>query len=310
MVLTVTLNPAVDKTISVNDFEINTVNRLDYKQKDAGGKGINVSKVLKELSIESIATGFLGGESGHFIKKYLKKININNEFIEIDEPTRENIKIVDNKNKLFTDINDPGPLIKEKNLNKLKVRIDKLTKINQIVVFAGSVPKGVNDGIYNELIKIAKTNDCFVILDTYGKPFEKAIKSKANMIKPNIDELNQYLNLNLKSNKEIKKAVKKEFIEKGIKSVVVSLGKEGAVYIDKNNSYHVNALNVDVKSTVGAGDAMVAGITYGLYKSKSIKDVLKYGAACSTANIMTSGSQTGNIKVINKLLDKFKVNKI
>lgn len=304
MIITVTLNPAVDKTINIKSFQINSVNRVLKSRKDAGGKGINVSKVLKELGTESIATGFLGGDTGDAIRNYLNKVSINDEFLNVDGNTRENIKIVDPENKTFTDINDIGPKINKEDIIRLKNRIKYLTENNKIIVFSGSIPHGCPKNIYLELIQIAHKNNAFVILDTYGKPFNEALKAKPNLIKPNIKELEEYFNRTFNSTEEMIRIIQDNIIKSGIDTVVVSLGKEGAVLIEKDNYYKSMGLDVSVKSTVGAGDAMVAGIAYSIQNNLPTLKQLVYGSAAATANIMTTGTQTGDKDVIEELLKK------
>lgn len=310
MILTVTLNPAVDTTLEIGKFSTNTVNRIDHKRQDAGGKGINVSKVLKELNIDSLTTGFIGGESGEFIKKHLDQTKIANDFIIIEEATRENIKIVDPIKKTFTDINDPGPFISSIQEESLKRKIGQLTIKNKIVVFSGSIPKGLSDDIYAELIEISKENGAYVILDTYGEGFIQSIDSGPHLIKPNIEELEDYFGEKLLTKEEIIKKVREKLLNKGIESAIVSLGKEGALMIDHEQAFYAEGLSVEVKSTVGAGDAMVAGITYGLSKKYSQEDILRMASAAATANVMTPGSKTGEVETIMSLYKQISIKRL
>ncbi|HKL42427.1 MAG TPA: 1-phosphofructokinase [Clostridia bacterium] len=309
MIITVTLNPAVDKTINIDSFKINSVNRVWKSRKDAGGKGINVSKVLMELGENSVATGFLGGETGLAIKHYMEKIKINDKFITVAGETRENLKIVDPENNTFTDINDIGPSINNNNIDLLKKTIHELTVENELIVFSGSIPIGCPEEIYKELIEIAHKNDAYVILDTYGKPFKLALDGKPDLIKPNIEELEAYFNQKLEKIDEIVNIVQNKIIPKGIPSVVVSLGVEGALLINKDYYYKTTGLKVKVESTVGAGDAMVAGIAFSIKNNFDSKLQLLYGSAAATGNIMTPGTQTGDIETIKALLEKISIKK-
>lgn len=309
MIITVTLNPAVDKTITIDSFKTNSVNRVLKSRKDAGGKGINVSKVLMELGEKSVATGFLGGETGLSIKHYLERINIKDKFITVEGETRENLKIVDPINNTFTDINDIGPSINQINIDRLKETIDELTIENELIVFSGSIPNGCPEKIYKELIEVAHKNDAYVILDTYGKPFELALEGKPNLIKPNIEELEGYFNQKLKTVGEIVNTVQRKIIQEGIETVVVSLGEKGALLINEACYYKTEGVKVKVKSTVGAGDAMVAGIAFSIMNGFDGKQQLLYGSAAATGNIMTPGSQTGDIDTIKELLEKISIKK-
>jgi 1-phosphofructokinase len=310
MIVTVTLNPALDKTLDIEDFTLDSVNRINNIRMDAGGKGINVSKVLKELQTLSVATGFLGGETGNYIKHYLDTIDVKNDFVFIEDPTRENIKIVDQKNNTFTDINDPGPVISESKTKEFKEKLLTLADENQLFILAGSIPQGLDQDIYLKIIEILKQKNAFIVLDTYGKPFSKALEGQPDLIKPNIEELEAYLGIKLTTKEEIIDAVKEHLIEKGIAYVAVSLGAEGALLISKDQSLYASGMDVHVKSTVGAGDAMVAGLVYGFDKSLELKEILKYGSASATANVMTEGSKTGEIEQIESLLNQIEVKEL
>jgi 1-phosphofructokinase len=310
MIVTVTLNPALDKTLDIEEFTLDSVNRINNIRMDAGGKGINVSKVLKELSMPSVATGFLGGETGNYIKHYLDTIAVKNDFVFIKDPTRENIKIVDQKNNTFTDINDPGPVISAAKTQEFKEKIKTLADENQLFILAGSIPQGLDQDIYYKIIDILKSKDAFVVLDTYGKPFTEALAAKPDLIKPNIEELEDYLGIKLTTKEEIIAAVKEHLIEKGITYVAVSLGADGALLISKDQSLYAKGMNVHVKSTVGAGDAMVAGLVYGFNNKLPLKEILKYGSASATANVMTAGSKTGEIEQIESLLNQIEVKEL
>jgi len=309
MIITVTLNPAVDKTINIKLFQIDSVNRVLDSRTDAGGKGINVSKVLKELDTDSIATGFLGGEIGESISHYLGKIHVTDGFLKVKGDTRENIKIVDSESNTFTDINDIGPTINSEDIVHLKNKIDYLTKKNKIIIFSGSIPDGCPKDIYSKLIEIAHRNNAYVILDTYGKPFDEALKAKPNLIKPNIEELEHYFKRTFDSTLEMIEIIQEKIIKNGIDSVVVSLGKDGAVFVKENFYYKSEGIQVTVQSTVGAGDAMVAGIAYALENTLPPAKQLQYGSAAATANIMTPGTQTGNKATIDQLLKTIVITK-
>ena len=186
MIITVTLNPALDKTIEIDEFKIGSVNRIVSTRVDAGGKGINVSKVIKELQQESLALGFLGGSSGNHIKSYLDDLNINNDFILVKGETRTNIKIIDRVNNKHTDINENGPSLVLEDITRIKEKIMKYCKQDSLVVLSGSVPSEVQGDIYSEIIKDIKSKGGKVILDADGELLIAGIKAGPYMVKPNI----------------------------------------------------------------------------------------------------------------------------
>lgn len=189
MVITVTLNPALDKTLTIENFKLGAVNRVSNIRYDIGGKGINVSKVLKNFNVDSVCTGFLGGIWESYFIEELNNRKISSKFIHINESTRTNTKVVDSVNKVYTDINEAGPSIKNKELEDFIKTFSDLCKKDDIVVLSGGVSPSVPSNIYGELIKIAKEKGAVTILDAEGELLEKGIKEKPDIIKPNIHEL-------------------------------------------------------------------------------------------------------------------------
>jgi 1-phosphofructokinase len=295
------MNPAVDKTIKISEFKIGEVNRVDFLRADAGGKGINVSKTIKELRGNSIALGFVGGKSGEVIKEYLNNVGIKNDLINIKGETRTNSKIIDTVNNTHTDINESGPEVRREDIACIKSKILAYTKEGTIIVLSGSVPMGVGESIYKEIIEEANKLKAKVILDADGNLFTEAIKAGPYIVKPNIHELERAFNRTLKDEKSVIE-VSKSLLQYGIKYVVVSLGGEGSIVISNEAIIKVEGLKVEVKSTVGAGDSMVGALAIALERGYSIEDALRLAAATSTASVMSEGSESGKLDVINKLL--------
>lgn len=309
MIKTLTLNPALDKTIIVENFKLNQLNRIKKVYKDAGGKGINVSKMLKKLGKESTAVGFLGGASGEFIKNELKKMEINSDFVETAEATRTNTKMVDQINNSFTDINEAGGLISQEKLEELEGKLFSDLKAGDILVLAGSIPAGLKDNIYAELIELAKSKDVKTILDADGELFRQGIKAGPTLIKPNEHELELYFEKEFKNQKDMILAAEK-LLKEGIEMIMLSLGKEGAVFISQTEKYFIEPLKLDVKSTVGAGDAMVAGLAYALENELELKEMLKTAAACSSATLIREGTEMGSREDVERLKNEIKVKKL
>lgn len=303
MVITITLNPAIDKTVEINEFNIGGVNRVSSMRIDAGGKGINVSKVIKSLDGKSKALGILAGENGKYIKNYLDKLQIDNNFVFLSGETRTNLKIIDAANHTNTDINEIGNPVSNEELKKVEKSIfDELAKEN-VVVFSGSVPAGVPKNIYRAWIKQVNEYGAKAILDADGELLQEGIKAGPYLIKPNIHELERLYNKELESINEVAETAK-DLFKYGIEKIVVSLGEDGALFIDSKNIIHAYGLKVDVKSTVGAGDSMVAALALSLEKGYSLEETVQLAVATSAANVMTSGTQPADISIIRELKKK------
>lgn len=300
MITTITLNPAVDKTIEINNFSVGNVNRVTSVRLDAGGKGINVSKVIKNLGGKSRAMGILSGKSGEFIKGYLDGLKILNDFIFTQGETRTNIKVVDLINHTNTDINEAGPEASEKDLNELSDKIFNNMNKDDIIILSGSVPSNVDKNIYGNWITKAKEKGAKTILDADGELLKNAILAGPYLIKPNIDELEAMFNKRIKGIPETVE-IAKGLLEYGIIIVAVSLGSKGAIFVSKDCSIYARGLKVDVKSTVGAGDSMVAALAHSLQTGLSFEETVKLAVATGAANVMTSGTEASDIKTIIEL---------
>lgn len=309
MIITVTLNPALDKTIEIDQFKIDAVNRIVSTRVDAGGKGINVSKVIVELKHKSTALGFLGGSSGTQIKNYLEELNIDNNFLTVKGETRTNIKIFDKVFNTHTDINENGPSLGQQDITNMKEKIMEYCSDNSIVVLSGSVPGGVSTSIYGDIIKNVKSKGGKVILDAEGELLMQGIKAGPYMVKPNIDELEKAFGMSINSEDEVIETAKK-ILEYGVKYVVISLGSEGSIFISCDKVAKVKGIKVEVKSTVGAGDSMVAALAVAVQEDYSFEEAIKLACATSTANVMTEGTQTGRFVDIERLKSEITINYI
>lgn len=304
MIYTVTLNPAVDKTVEINDFSAGKVNRVSSVRLDAGGKGINVSKVIASLGGGSIAMGILGGASGSFIKDYLDYRGIDNDFIFIDGETRTNLKVVDSLRGTNTDINEPGPIVNSNCLDMLLQRLLDRVREDSIVVFSGSVPDNVDKTIYARWIEAVKLKGATTVLDADRELLKNGIKAGPYLVKPNIHELGQLFDTAIVEARQAERYARQLVIDFGIELAVVSLGDKGALFVDKTRSLLAHGLNVDVKSTVGAGDALVAALAYSIDSGAGFEEAARLATACSAANVTTSGTQAADRSLIDELQEK------
>jgi len=307
MIVTVTLNPAIDKTINIDNFMEGKVNRVSGARIDIGGKGINASKVINKLGGKSIVLGFVAGKNGDTIIEYLNDNGIQHDLIKTKGETRTNIKIVDKIKGLVTDINEKGQSIRKDEVRKLKERILNNLSKEDIIVFSGSVPPGVKNNIYKELIELSKSKGAKTILDADGQLLVEGIKAKPYLIKPNIHELEKAFSRNLNDNISIVNLAK-EIVNGGVENVYISMGEKGSIFVNKDTEVFIDALDVEVKNTVGAGDALVASVAFALEKGYDLKKALKLSTAAATLSVMSEGTQIGNIKDIEKLENKVKLN--
>lgn len=299
-VLTVTLNPAIDQTVNINNFKIDSVNRVEKLQNSAAGKGVNVASYLASSDLKVGATGFLGSKNCEIFEEFFKKQNIENRFIYLDTQTRVNVKIVDPKNKTVTDVNQAGFEINDENLDKLeKILFSK--KEASWYVFSGSLPKGIESNIYEKWINKAHDLGIKVAFDASGDALINGIKAKPNLIKPNNHELSQLLSKNISC--EIKEIlpIAKDIINDGIETVCVSMGEKGSLIVNEKEAFHAVALKAEVNTTVGAGDALLSGLVYSKINELSLEESIKLASTYSLNALKTIGAYLSSKEELKKL---------
>ena len=303
MIYTITLNPALDYNLETSEFNLGKLNLSEQTQFSSGGKGINVSKVLKNLGVESTALGFLGGFTGEFIKYELEKKEIKHDFVEVSGDTRINIKIKTGETE--TELAGLSPKIHE---NQIISLMDKLKNVNHgdILVLSGSVPKSLQRDIYKKIIENIK-KDIKVILDTRGEAFVEALSLKPFLVKPNHHELEEFCNKNLNTLEEIIEGAK-SIQNLGVENVIVSLGKDGSIILTGNEIYKGNVPKGVLKNSVGAGDSMIAGIVSKLSQGESILEAYKFGIASGSATAFSH--ELCKKEEVLALLDEINIEKV
>lgn len=299
-IITVTLNPCIDKTVNINCFETGIVNRTVSSRIDAGGKGINVSRVLADSDIDTLALGITGGIQGEILENILTKENVPYDFTHSKNETRTNLKIYDPITKNTTDINEPGIKTDGETLNSFYEKLISVLPQAQLLILAGSVPPGCDHSVYSAITAIAKEYNVKVILDADGELLSKGIESVPYAIKPNIHELEHLCGQKLICEKDIISSVK-SISDKGIDLVVVSLGKNGAIFYTKSKIIKAKSLDVDVKSTVGCGDSMVAAIAYSIAHGYDLESLSRLSIA---AGSLTASKEGTNMCKITEALNK------
>lgn len=300
MIYTVTLNPALDYDIYADKIILSELNDVSDVKFRAGGKGINVSIMLNNLGVRSIALGFLAGFTGEYILKDLNKQNILNDFIPIQGTTRINVKLKTNSSE--TEIAGISPEIKEDSYNELIEKISKLNK-HDILVLSGSIPKCLNQDVYE---KISEKTCAKVVLDTRGDILLKNIHNNL-LIKPNIKELEQAFNKKIDDVDKVYE-VCKVFFEKGVENVLVSMGDRGAMLIKKGKLIRANVPKGNMVNTIGAGDSTVAGFLSGYERNLSDIEILKLTVACGSATAYSLG--IGSSDLVNKLMENIECEEI
>ena len=278
MIYTVTFNPSIDYVMFVDDFKIDGLNRAQDTNKFAGGKGINVSRVLKTLGVDSTALGFAGGFPGDFIAQTLKDSDIHTDFVQVDEDTRINVKL---KTGQETEVNAQGPNVTDAQFQSLLNQIKETTD-NDTVIVAGSVPKSIPSDAYAQIAKITKQTGAQLVVDAEKDLVESVLEYQPLFIKPNKDELEVMFNTSVKNDEDVIKYAK-QILEKGAQSVIVSLGGDGAIYVDHQQSIKAVNPTGEVINTVGSGDSTVAGMVAGLATGLSVQDAFKQAVASGTA---------------------------
>ena len=303
MIYTVTLNPSIDYIVRLDKVLIGSVNRMDSDDKFAGGKGINVSRVLKRLGIENTATGFIGGFTGKFITDTMEEEGISSHFVEVEQDTRINVKI---KADAETEINGPGPEISSQKLEELEKFLSSLTS-EDTVVFAGSSPKNLGNVVYKELIGLTRKTGAQVVCDFEGQTLLDSLKFEPLLVKPNNHELGDIFGVKLESLDQIE-SYARQILDKGAQHVIISMAGDGALLVTRDGAYFAKPIKGNVKNSVGAGDSMVAGFTGEFVRSGDVIQAFKWGVACGTATTFSDDLATADY--IKEIYEKVEVEKI
>ncbi|HJD47489.1 MAG TPA: 1-phosphofructokinase [Candidatus Mediterraneibacter norfolkensis] len=304
MIYTVTLNPALDKTVEIPSLTVDAVNRITSMRTDPGGKGINVSKVISKLGGKSIAAGILGGDTGRAILSALEGMGLTTCFHFVEGETRTNMKIIDPEAHTNTDINEPGVTVSEEILGELLTELLRKVTEKDIVVISGSMPKGSPQDTYYTWTKAFRKKGAKVLLDADGELLKAGLKASPYLIKPNNHELSALTGKMLETPKELEETARSLMKEYGIEKTVVSMGSAGALYLTADETIYAEGLKVPVGSTVGAGDSVVAALAVAEESGMSLEETVCLSTATGAANVMCSGTQAAEYEVIKKLIPK------
>ncbi len=309
MIITVTPNPAVDKSITIQNLKIDAVNRTQTIRQDAGGKGINVSKVINAMGENSVAMGIVGGASGQFILNELSSRQIEKDFVLFEGTTRQNLKIFDTVNNTYTDINEAGENVGQEVFNELYLKVKNRAVAGDIVVLAGRATSDIKEDAFASWATELKKGGVKVIVDMDGQRLKNAIHSQPYAIKPNEFELAEIFSLeNVEVQTLAKTALK--IAKEQVELVVVSLGARGSLFVKGNDCLWASAPKVQAVSTVGAGDSVTAGIAIALEKGYSLKELATFATAIGTAKVLCEGSSPPSKEMVEGFLSKIKIEQI
>ena len=309
MIATVTLNPAVDKSLAVPRFEIGKTNRGEVRRTDAGGKGINVAKAAKQLGAEVCALGFAAGSNGHFILEVLAAAGVTVDFVKVPGETRVNLKIYDSVYGTETELNEPGFQVFSEHLEQMKRKIRTHAPGCEVMVFSGSLPPGAPPETFAELITIAKASGTKCILDTDGPALRWGLEAKPLLIKPNRAEVEALLQERLSTGSELARAARK-LLKRGAEEVVISMGADGAVAATNQDLLSARPPSVTARSSVGAGDAMVAALAYGELKHLPFRESFRLAMAASAAAVTMEGSKMADLAQVFSLLPQVSIENV
>lgn len=306
MIITVTMNPAIDKTAELKRLERGSLNRLQNCLWDIGGKGINVSKTVQAMGGETVATGFCGGGTGRQMEESLKELGIKSDFVHIGDETRVNLKLVEG-NGIVTELNEPGPIVTEEEQKRLTEKLISYAGTDTLFVFAGSIPRGIEKDIYLKLIPLVKEKGARVFLDADGELFARGLEGRPDYIKPNRKELEEYFKKDYRVTEEELLDMGRELLQKGSSLVAVSLGQMGALFLTRENAFKCPGIKVKAHSTVGAGDAMVAALVYSLAGKEELRESVKLAMAVSAGAVTTRGTKPPGRELIEELKQKTEI---
>ena len=296
MIYTVTLNPSIDFIVRIDKVEIGEVNRMESDDKFAGGKGINVSRILQRLGIDNTATGFIGGFTGRFVTDSLDAEGIKTKFVAVDQDTRINVKI---KADQETEINGTGPVINDYQLAELEAILSSVSA-NDVVVFAGSAPSNLGNKVYNKLIPLVRETGAQVVCDFEGQTLLDSLVYQPLLVKPNNHELGEMFGIVCKTDEDIVHYAKK-LQEKGAVNVLISMAGDGAILITEDGqNIKMGTPKGKVVNSVGAGDSMVAGFITGYIRGGNYEEALKSGTAAGSATAFSEG--LASLEMYEKML--------
>ena len=309
MITSISLNPSVDRTLTVENFATGGLNRVITSNDVAAGKGINVALTVSALGLDSECIGFMYRDNASIFEKRLMVNSTAYDFIWMDGEARTNIKVFDQSAGVVTELNESGREIDGESLKKMTELVCAHAENSDYLILTGSLPPGCPADYYATLIDAVAGLGCRCVLDADGERLKKGLESRPFMIKPNRFELETMTGRKLESIADIRDAAR-HYIDQGVEVVAVSLGADGAIILRDDVALYAPKLNIEVKSTVGAGDSMVAGLIAGFMAENDLEETFRMGMACATARCMTEGYRIVDRTVYRAVMDMVKIERI
>jgi 1-phosphofructokinase family hexose kinase len=290
----------VDRTLFIDGLKPHDANRVVRCETDAGGKGINAARIIAELGVPVVATGFLGGRTGIYVESVLEDENVEAEFVTVASETRLNISVEDGTGSPPTTFNQPGSAIPDQDLRNLHAVLERRLQGCKFATAGGSLPPNIESNIYSEFVEAARIHGVKMAVDADGDSLKQALTAKPFLVKPNAAEAERLLGEPVET---LRGAVRagEQILRFGAEIAIVSMGEEGAALVTKGVALIAEPPSIDAKSSIGAGDSMVGGFLAGLHLGLTIQDAFRLGAAAGAATAATDGSEIGRRAVIDRL---------
>lgn len=315
MILSITLNPCIDHALFVDALRPHDSNRVVRVERDAGGKGINLSRVVAELGGTSVATGFLGGGTGNYIRHVLDEQRAVHRFLQIRGETRVNFSVEDESDQPPTTFNERGPTVTSEELDAFRGLLPELIYAAKWIAVGGSMPPGVPKEFYAELIGFARSHGIRILVDADGEAMVHALAARPDLVKPNAEEASRLLGRDIDTLEQAVDAVLELRNRQASDTVtdpiaIISRGDKGAVLASAGGVFSGRAPKVDVRSTIGSGDSLLGGFLWALQEGRSVEEAFRLGIACGAATATTSGSEIARLPVIEAILPGVRLERI
>ena len=309
MITSVSLNPSIDRTLAVEGFTPGGLNRVVTKSDVAAGKGVNVALTVAGLGLDAECVGFMYQEGGALFEKRLMLNSTPYDFIWCEGSVRTNIKVFDKSAGVVTELNESGMTVSQEDLGKMVDLVVRHAENSDYLILSGSLPPGCPQDFYRTLIGAVDGLGCRCVLDADGERLKYGLEARPFMIKPNRYELEMMTGRPMGDLRDIKNAAMK-YIDSGVEVVAVSLGADGALITDGSETLFATRVNIEVKGTVGAGDAMVAGLAAGFMAEHDLEDAFRMGVACASTRCVTEGYKTIDKTVYKAFLDMVNIERV
>ena len=303
MIVTVTPNPGIDLTLTVPHLTLNHVLRATDTRSDMGGKGFNVSRALQALGTRSVTMGFVGGFTGQRMAAGLQRIGLETEFVEIAGETRTNVVVTNESASEHLKVNEPGPEIGPAEIAIFFERVRERVRSDDAWVLSGSLPPGVPPGFYGQLIELVQRAGARAVLDTSGEPLRLGCQAQPFMVKPNDVEAEQVTGHPVTSEEDARRAVS-DLLGCGIKLVALSLGADGLLLASNEEAVRVRPPHITARNTIGAGDALVAGLVWALEQQLPLLDIARSGVAAGTVSAAREGVAFGTADDVRQMMER------